>query len=91
MVFRLEDFDDFVDCARGCQYVFFLKQQVKGGAKIIAHAGRVHWSGVSADGEGSEKVEDELRSLGAKQVLEDVPQEHHPKMTRNPRVDPGNR
>lgn len=75
MVFRLEDFDDFVDCARGCQYVFFMKLQVKSGVKIIAHAGRVYWSGVLADGKSSEKVEDELRGLGAKQVLEDVPQE----------------
>jgi hypothetical protein len=75
MVFRLESFDDFVDCARGCQYVFFMKQQVRGGVKIVVHAGRVYWSGVLAEGEEGKKVEDELRSLGAKQILEDVPQE----------------
>jgi hypothetical protein len=75
MVFRLEDFDDFVDCARGCLYIFFMKQQVKDGVKIIAHAGRVYWSHNFADGKGVEKVEDELRNLGAKQILEDVPQE----------------
>ncbi len=75
MVFRLENFDDFVDCARGCQNVFFMKQQVKGGVKVIAYAGRVYWSDVYLDGKGVEKVEDELRNLGAKQILEDVPQE----------------
>lgn len=75
MVFRLESFDDFADCARGCQYVFFMKQQVREGVKIVAHAGRVYWSEIFVNGKSSEKVEDELRNLGAKQILEDVPQE----------------
>jgi hypothetical protein len=38
MVFRLEDFDDFLDCARDCQYVFFMKQQVREGVKISSSA-----------------------------------------------------
>ncbi len=75
MVFRLEDFDDFVDCAKGCQYVFYMRQHAKGGMRIVAHAGRVYWSGVVGDGKEQEKVEEELRALGAKQILEDVPQE----------------
>jgi hypothetical protein len=75
MVFRLEDFDDFLDCARDCQYVFFMKQQVREGVKIVAHAGRVYWSDVFIDGKEVEKVEVELKNLGAKQILDDVPQE----------------
>ncbi|MDG6918976.1 MAG: hypothetical protein JRN62_06020 [Nitrososphaerota archaeon] len=74
MVFRLEEFDDFVDCAKGCLYVFFMKHQVRDGVKIVAHAGRVYWSGVLKD-ERAQRAEDELRSLGAKQILEDVPPE----------------
>ena len=59
----------------GTNSIFFMKQQVKEGVKLIAHAGRVYWSDILADGKGAEKVEDELRNLGAKQILEDVPQE----------------
>jgi len=75
MVFRVGDFDDFLDCARVCQLVFFMGLPFKAGMKIVAHAGRVHWVGVYPDEKQAEQVEDELKNVGAKEILENIPQE----------------
>jgi hypothetical protein len=40
---RLDDFDDFIEVAQGCQNIFYQINDLTEGWELIAYAGRVYW------------------------------------------------
>lgn len=77
MVFKLTKFDDFKECAKGCEKLFYMVIELTKSKKIIAYAGRVWWENEFANSEAVslQTTIDELTDMHAIKVEEDTPLE----------------
>lgn len=67
---RLDDFDDFLECAQACNNVFFQVNETSTGKEIIAYAGRVWWKDTFTHEDEMGETLRLLSDVRAKKVLE---------------------